>query len=173
MRRIIHCLGLAIALIVGLGSCSSDVDLAAERRELNEKNFATFATNAEYKRVSLPGLIGDYYIYIKYLQRGEETARVPKATDRVKIHYKLYSLTSFLSENPVQLESNLDREVSTLTPNSVSGFVPGFQIALQNMRVGDKAGVVIPWQLGYGASSTPVLPSYSATYFEITLYAVQ
>lgn len=172
MRRIIHCLGLAIALIVGLGSCSSDVDLAAERRELNEKNFATFATNAEYQRASLPGLIGDYYIYIKYLERGAESAPMPKATDKVKMHYKFYSLTSFLSENPVELQSNLDKEVATLPYSEVTGYIPGFQIALQNMRVGDKAGVVIPWHLGYGSQAT-ILPSYSALYYEITLHAIQ
>lgn len=173
MRRIIHCLGLAIALITGLGSCANDVDLAAERRELNEKNFASFATKADYERVSLPGLSGDYYIYMKYLERGEESAPMPKATDRVKIHYKLYSLTSFLSESPVMLQNNLDKEVATLTYDNVSGYVSGFQIAVQNMRVGDKAGVVIPWYLGYGAQATAILPSYSATYFEITLHAIQ
>ena len=48
--------------------------------------------------------------------------------------------------------------------------IKGVQVALQNMAVGDKWEVVIPWQMGYKRYSfSSVIPAYSTLVFEIEL----
>ncbi|MDL2223706.1 FKBP-type peptidyl-prolyl cis-trans isomerase [Bacteroidales bacterium OttesenSCG-928-M06] len=60
----------------------------------------------------------------------------------------------------------------------VNGMVPGFSIALQNMVVGDKWRVCIPYHLGYkttGSSSSTgkvIVPGYSTLFFEIELLEI-
>ena len=51
----------------------------------------------------------------------------------------------------------------------LSNMIPGWHVALMDMRCGDSATVVIPYQMGYGATSTSSIPAYSALKFEITL----
>ena len=53
----------------------------------------------------------------------------------------------------------------------VSNTVEGFSTALQNMHIGDRWEVYIPYQLGYGSAATPTLPAYSTLIFDIQLKA--
>ncbi|MDE6085810.1 MAG: FKBP-type peptidyl-prolyl cis-trans isomerase [Muribaculaceae bacterium] len=53
--------------------------------------------------------------------------------------------------------------------SSLTDLVPGWAIALENMRVGDSARVLIPYQLGYGTQSTGSILPYSALQFDIKL----
>ena len=55
---------------------------------------------------------------------------------------------------------------------SSSQVVPGMQMALQKMEVGDKWEVVIPWRLGYGSMQSGVIPAYSPLRFTVTLDAI-
>ena len=57
----------------------------------------------------------------------------------------------------------------SLFTSPLSELVPGWAIALENMRVGDSARVVIPYQLGYGTQSSGSIPAYSALQFDIKL----
>lgn len=58
------------------------------------------------------------------------------------------------------------------TSSSEGSSIKGVQIALQNMAVGDKWEVVVPWQLGYGQSYYSVIPGYSTLVFEIELVEI-
>lgn len=57
----------------------------------------------------------------------------------------------------------------TISSGGVTSLVKGMQIALQNMSVGDKWEVVIPWSLGYKGYDRGVIPAYSTLVFEIEL----
>lgn len=50
-----------------------------------------------------------------------------------------------------------------------SGTIVGWQIALTDMRVGDSARVVIPYQQGYEAQTTGSIPPFSTLVFDIKL----
>jgi FKBP-type peptidyl-prolyl cis-trans isomerase len=52
-------------------------------------------------------------------------------------------------------------------PNN--GVIPGFSIALQNMVIGDKWEVWIPWSLGYGSAGYSSIPGFSTLVFQIEL----
>lgn len=70
------------------------------------------------------------------------------------------------SDKPTPLwvqEKNINSSGSVST-------IKGVQVALQNMAVGEKWEVVIPWQMGYrGYSFSGVIPAYSTLVFEIEL----
>ena len=50
-----------------------------------------------------------------------------------------------------------------------SSVIQGWTIALLDMRVGDSARVVIPYNLGYGSSGSGVIPPYSTLVFDMKL----
>ena len=52
------------------------------------------------------------------------------------------------------------------------GFISGWTWALMEMTVGDKAEVVIPWQLGYGSNGSGSIPPYSTLIFTMTLNSI-
>lgn len=54
----------------------------------------------------------------------------------------------------------------------VNGLIEGFQIALLNMRVGDRWIVYIPYRLGYGKRASGPIPAFSTLVFEIELISI-
>lgn len=54
----------------------------------------------------------------------------------------------------------------------VNGLIEGFQIALMNMRVGDRWIVYIPYSLGYGKRASGPIPAFSTLVFEIELISI-
>ena len=59
---------------------------------------------------------------------------------------------------------------------AVAGVVDGFSTALQNMHIGDRWKVYVPYNLGYGTQDNKnsntgavVVPAYSTLVFDITL----
>ena len=51
----------------------------------------------------------------------------------------------------------------------MSGVIDGWQIALMNMHVGDTVQIVVPYQSGYGSTSTGKIQPYSALRFNVRL----
>lgn len=54
----------------------------------------------------------------------------------------------------------------------LSELITGWQIALMQMRVGDKWRIYIPSDLGYGSRGTDGIPKNSALIFEIELISI-
>jgi FKBP-type peptidyl-prolyl cis-trans isomerase len=53
---------------------------------------------------------------------------------------------------------------------SLAPVIPGWEISLQKMSLGEKSNVVIPPELGYGSQEIPnVIPANSSLHFEIEL----
>lgn len=95
------------------------------------------------------------YIYVKRLQNGTGTQR-PIYTDSVDVHYQgrllpstSYS-TGYIFDQSWLSGTQLDVNINTPNRFIVGGVVDGFSTALQNMVVGDRWLVYIPYQLGYG-----------------------
>jgi FKBP-type peptidyl-prolyl cis-trans isomerase FkpA/FKBP-type peptidyl-prolyl cis-trans isomerase FklB len=79
----------------------------------------------------------------------------------VKAHYK-GTLT-----NGQQFDSSYDRGQPSEFP--VSGVIRGWTEALTMLKVGSKVKLVIPPDLGYGASARPGIPANSVLVFEVEL----
>lgn len=50
--------------------------------------------------------------------------------------------------------------------------IEGWQLALQQMHVGDKWEIYIPYQLGYGIKASGPIPAFSTLVFEVELLGI-
>jgi FKBP-type peptidyl-prolyl cis-trans isomerase len=91
----------------------------------------------------------------------EGTGAMPKATDRVVVHYKGTLM------NGEVFDSSYDRGEPATFP--VSGLIPGWTEALQLMKVGSKVKLYIKPELAYGESGRPKIPPNSVLVFEMEL----
>ena len=161
-------------------SCSTDNEVEDEWDNWQQKNEAMTASwyaNSSYTKIktfskdeSTTGTPGNY-IYVLSEQKGAY-AEKPMYTDTVRVAYRgRYIPTATYPEGLVFDQSYLGpfswETMGTVT-SVASGFVDGFTTALMNMSIGDQWRVGIPYQLGYGTSSTSVR-NYSNLIFDIVL----
>ncbi len=114
------------------------------------------------------------YVYCKVLSEGTGTVK-PIFTDSVATHYRgqlipLYNGAKVVFDQSFQGE--LDEDIAMPVVFSVNGVVEGWQIALQEMREGDRWEVYIPYSLGYEAFGNGEIPGYSTLIFDMTLVKV-
>lgn len=112
---------------------------------------------AENKIKTKPEASGIYIIRTK-----PGKGKSPGATDMVKVNYtgKLIDGTVFDSNEgqpPVEFELNR--------------VIPGWAEALQKMKKGEKATIIIPSEMGYGPRGTPggPIPPYATLVFDVEL----
>lgn len=89
----------------------------------------------------------------------------PKATDRVKVHYRGALL------NGTEFENSYKRGEPVIF--GVNEMVPGWIEALQLMPVGSKWQIFIPAHLGFGNNASGPIPAGSTLIFEIELLGIQ
>lgn len=95
----------------------------------------------------------------------EGTGESPEATDRVKVHY-----TGTLRDGTEFDSSTRRGEPASFHLNRV---VPCWTEALQKMKVGGKARIVCPSELGYGERGVPGrIPAGAALVFEVELLEI-
>ena len=178
---------LAVILFPIMGmvsSCSEDSDEEDEYanwQERNESTISAWAANNAYTKILTytktegvtPSLQNSDYIYVEKLESGSGTES-PIYTDTVRVAYRgRFIPTQSYPEGYVFDESFLNSfswQKSGVADFVCSGVVDGFATALMNMHVGDYWRVHIPYQLGYGATSSTSVKSYSDLVFEIALY---
>src|SRR5512141_2421803 len=97
----------------------------------------------------------------------EGTGASPVPGDAVKVHY-----TGWL-ENGTKFDSSVDRNQPFDFIIGVGQVVPGWDEGVMTMRVGGKRKLVIPPQLGYGASGAGgAIPPNATLIFEVELLDV-
>ena len=160
---------LLLSSVFVFSSCSETIDVNAERRAENEKVFLSYASAKNFEKVSLPGNYGDRYIYMNKKVSGSGTV-APRATDLIKMHYEVALLSTYKSGTPRFFDGNFNRQ--NVSSMRISDLIPGVAIALQSMKVGDKAEVLIPWFLAYGSRDSQVVPAFSALYYNIELLSI-
>lgn len=125
-----------------------------------EKNTAYLTDNAKKEGVKVTGT------GLQYRQLSAGTGKQPGANSKVTVHY-----TGALINGKV-FDSSVPRgEPITFGLNQV---IPGWTEGLQLMREGEKAELVIPQDLGYGARGAPgAIPPYQTLVFTVELIKVQ
>ena len=165
-------------------SCSKDSDEEDEYANWQERNESTinaWAANNAYTKILTysktegvtPSLQNSDYIYVEKLETGSGTES-PIFTDTVRVAYRgRFIPTQSYPEGYVFDQSYINGfswQTSGVADFVCGGVVDGFATALMNMHVGDYWRVHIPYQLGYGTSSTTSVMSYSDLVFDIALY---
>jgi len=125
-------------------------------REANTSAYEAITKNPDYK--ALLTETGPTGVYYKVIQSGTGTEH-PLQTSKVKVLYKgtYYDGTVFdagSSNSDVPVEFSLSGQST----------IRGFSFAIQQMVVGDKWEIWIPYYLGYGATGYQVTDPYTYTY---------
>lgn len=170
---------LATVALIAMSSCMDDKENTWEAQmRWREANLTWLGEQAErtnpdgslyYTRV-VPAYDKDAYVLIHYFNDRSLTQGnlSPLFTSTVDVKYKgeLYNGAAF--------DSSYNNVPPTYPADSIfrthlSGVISGWQIALQDMRVGDTCEVVIPYQYAYGTNQTSGIPAYSVLTFGIKL----
>ena len=143
---------------IGAVASDSAADSLNAKRQADGENFLA----AKAKEGGVQSLGGG--IYYKVLKAGDGAQ--PTAENTVKVHYegRLIDGTVF--------DSSYQRGEPAVFP--VTGVVPGWQVALKAMKVGDVWELYLPHYMGYGERGSGAnIPPYSALVFKIELLSIE
>lgn len=181
LRRILHRLAApaAIALLAVLPmSCMSETTWDAYetwRKENNEwynaKRELKNADGTPYYKTLSPEWYPESGVLIHYfndrkLTEGNLSPLMTSTVDMVYIG-RLYNDTIF--DSSYSNTASYGDSIFRTQPNSV---IDGWQIALNDMRVGDTCEVIIPYPQAYGSSGQGSIPPYSALRFNMKLVRI-
>jgi len=154
--------------VIFLSACSK-IENLDDWREENTKAYQEITKNPEYR--ALQTKTGPAGVYFKVLNNGTGKEN-PILTSKVKVLYKGTYYNGVVFDYGSS-GNNIPIEMSTQST------VRGFSFALQNMVVGDKWEIWIPYYLGYGVeglydgySYQPTIKGYTTLVFEIELVSI-
>ncbi|MBC7542451.1 MAG: FKBP-type peptidyl-prolyl cis-trans isomerase [Candidatus Sericytochromatia bacterium] len=105
---------------------------------------------------------------LKYVDVVVGTGASPKPGQVCKVHY-----TGWLTDGK-KFDSSVDRGQPFEFPLGKGNVIKGWDEGVATMKVGGKRKLLIPAQLGYGASgSPPVIPPNATLVFDVELLGVQ
>lgn len=144
-------------IVFFLAACNSTTNSIDEWRQNNDDAYNQIKKNTEWALISTPQGPTGVYRQIVVNGTGEEH---PYQTASVTVNYtgRYYNGTVFDS--------------GTSATFNVNGVVRGFDVALQNMVVGDKWNICIPYYLGYGTTTYGSIQAYTTLFFEVELLKI-
>lgn len=158
-------------------ACSDDDSstLSEAYKDWREKNAAWLAeqqarTNADgtpYFKSIIPAWDPTAYVLIHYFNDRAETEGnlSPMYTSTVDTRYHL----SYYEGTAIDSSSLMTTNGPGIFRTQLTSVIPGWVIAMEDMRVGDTAEVLVPYQQGYGTSTTSGILPYSALKFNVRL----
>lgn len=102
-------------------------------------------------------------IYYKVLESGSGTI-CPNVRNIVSVHYKGSLIDGRIFDN--SYERNCPEAFR------LCDAIEGWQLALQQMHVGDKWVIYIPYSMGYGNRTSGPIPAFSTLIFEVELLGI-
>lgn len=168
---------LAIVAACLLPACSNDdddtlYDAYATWRENNaawlERQVDTLDANGQkYYTPIIPSWDPAAYVLIHYFNDRKETEGnlSPLLTSTVDTRYYL----RYYNDVAVDSSANLATNGPGIFRTDLTGVITGWVIAMEDMRVGDTAEIIIPYQQGYGVSTSTSVPPYTNLKFNVRL----
>ena len=158
-------------------------DSAISKGDQNWKIIREWSLEESYSKVK------ENNIVVNILKTGN-VSHSPIYTDSVRVHIqgRLIPSNTYPKGYPFGESFDDKLDVTTALPLllSVNGTIPlgsntgiskqidGLSTALQQMHIGDRWIVYVPYQYGYGSvnNSSPIVPAYSTLVFDVTLVAI-
>ena len=176
---------LALILFPLMGTVSScsedseDTDEYANWQERNDKATDQWAASSGYLKIvtfsklSSAAANNSDYIYVQVLETGSGTDS-PLYADTARVAYRGWLIPTETYSDGYVFDQSYLGDFSWATAGMVdfsinSNLRDGFSTALLNMHKGDRWRVSMPYQLGYGSSSSGSVPAYSNLIFDIAL----
>ena len=176
MKKLLYILGLGAALGFVAAGCNDDNkstwEVYSEWREnnktwLQKMQAMTNPDGTPYYSVVIPQWNPGSYILMHFVNDRAETEGnlTPLYTSTVDTRYTLH-----LYEGTGIDSSTFQSDYGPgIFRTQLSGVIQGWAVALTNMRCGDTADVIIPYDLGYGVSVSGTIPPFSNLQFGIRL----
>ena len=173
----VRVLPFCLFILLPLTSCSESDDTVEEYADWQNRNEQYFESiYAKYTPVVKWSVTSSEvhtdHILVEVLEEGAGTDS-PLYTDSVSVHYRGRLLPSpSYAEGYVfdqSYQGTFDADINVPSRFLVSGLVDGFSTALMHMHKGDYWRIYIPYQLGYGSSSSSSVPAYSTLIFDVRL----
>lgn len=133
-----------------------------EQAEAAKKNVELGKTYLEENKAKDGVVTTESGLQYKIIEEGK--GKQPKASDRVKVHYKGTLIDG------TQFDSSYDRGNPSVF--GVSQVIKGWSEALQLMKEGAKWQLFIPSELAYGPTPRPRIPGNSVLVFDVELIEV-
>ncbi len=180
---------LAMIPLVGFMACSETNESEEEYGNWQQRNdayftdiYATAAANADGKWKILNNYTyndsidpGANHCIVVHVEEQGTGSGCPMYTDSVEVSYRGRLIPSASYADGYVFDQtytgDFDWKTSGVSRFFISSLVDGFTTALQNMHIGDRWKVYVPYDLGYGTSAYKVIPGYSTLVFDIALRA--
>jgi FKBP-type peptidyl-prolyl cis-trans isomerase FklB len=171
MPRNFFKISIFIVFVTFIASCQdqSSVVLAKWKAD-NDKYFVNMKDSTGWVNYTIPNSTDSYFYKIK--SQGNQTSNSPLASDVVKVNYRGSLINGVIFDKTYVGLSAVDDPGATPRSFYVNYLIPGFIDNLKNMKIGEIRSIVLPQQLGYGATSTGAIPPYSVTMFDIQLISI-
>lgn len=119
----------------------------------------TYADNAAKQKGAVRSASG-----LVYREITAGSGASPKATDKVKVHYRGTLL------NGTEFDSSYKRNAPAEFP--LNGVIPCWTEGVQKMKVGGKSALVCPADIAYGDGGRPGIPGGATLLFDVELLAI-
>ena len=194
-KSILWVIGLLFSASLAVTSCNDTEGVVDPYFNWQERNELYIDSIAQVARANLGNEVGQWktvhtykfnpslndlnpdptdYVYCRVIEKGTGTVK-PIYTDSVTTHYRgkliqLYDGSKVVFDQSFQGE--LNDEIAVPIGFGVGSVIEGWTSVLQQMVVGDRWEVHIPWRLGYGAMGSSSIPGYSTLIFDMKLVEV-
>lgn len=137
----------------------------AEKAKIDKIHNAAAEKIARQWPTAVKAPAGFYYVITK-----EGNGTKPTKGQTVSVHYK----GSLLTTGQVFDDSSLRNEPLQF-PVAMGQMIPGFDLAVADMSIGEKRTVILPPELAYGSASlgNGLIPAYSYLVFEMELVSAK
>ena len=170
---------LLLAVLAGMAamvSCKHDDDYKLsdydEWRATNDKWLQDIQNRknpdgSPYYRTLIPVWNPSAFVLIHYFNNRLETAGnlTPLYTSTVDVRYIGYNI----NDEPFDSSTTMTPYGPGIARFACNNVIQGWSIAMEDMRVGDTAEVIVPYNVGYGATFSSAILPYSNLRFNIRL----
>lgn len=134
---------------------------------LKQQQTRTNDDGTPYFKSIIPSWDPSAYVLIHYFNDRAETEGnlTPMYTSTVDTRYRL----TYYNDTPIDSSTLITTYGPGIFRTQLTGVISGWVIAMEDMRVGDTAEVLIPYQQGYGTNTSSGIVPYSALKFNIRL----
>jgi len=156
------CVALAALAALALAAACGSTEPAFQNVPIEQTQFADTLHIDLAKFTKLPS--GVYY---RDTIPGPTTAAVVAAGQTISVRYAGYF------NNGARFDNNLSQPDPLTLPLNTSNLIGGWVVGLPGMKVGGTRRLIIPPELGYGASGYGGIPPYAVLIFDVQVVSVQ